>query len=74
MPVGDTDKTPDRSFRVSKKSGKGAFSVVTLRVATLNLPLPSFFRSIENLSAVTFVSAARKRKSKKKRKKIGIAA
>ena len=47
-------KSPDHSFCVSKKSGKGAFSVVTLRVSTLKLPLPSFFRSIKNPSVITF--------------------
>ena len=31
--------------------------MVTLQVSTFNLPLPSFFRSIENLSLVTFGSA-----------------
>ena len=52
-----TAKTPGASFRVSQKPGKGAFSVVTLRVATLKLPMPSFLRSIENPPAATFGSA-----------------
>ena len=56
--IGDSAGTSGASFRVSPKTGKGAFSVVTLRVAALKLPLPSFLRSIENPSAATFGSAA----------------
>ena len=58
MLYGAPAKTPGASFRVSQKPGKGAFSVVTLRVATLKLPMPSFLRSIENPPAATFCSAA----------------
>ena len=58
MLLGGTAKGPDGSFRVSKKSVKGAFSLVALRAATLNSPLPSFSRFIENLSVVTFYRAA----------------
>ena len=55
---GGTAKRLGDTFLVSQKSEMGAFSVVTLRVATLKLPIPSFSRFIEKFSAVTFGSSA----------------
>jgi len=56
---GCTAKSLDSSFGVLQKTGTGAFSVETLRVSTLKLPIPSFLRSASKSFVVTFGSAAR---------------